>query len=227
MLYIEKDDLVRSAAPGYIFIAFLTAFALITKEAGELTRGAGLLALVAGFPLGLIFQNVYRILIHVGSGEQEEMFVRDRDLIAKATGAHLQPTEQFSDRFWLNPRDSSLFFTLFLNKADQAEMRQRLLFLVGQVHFLGSSIVALASAMFFISIFLIFNIVQVVQPELFWLLFVAAFFVMTVFAKARERALTASTTTSEFIIYLVGEDLAREIRKAGLLSSKVPTDTDR
>ena len=72
---LDKDDLFRNAAPGFVFILVVLSFYAISGQFKETFSDpfVSLLSIVAGFPLGFIIQSLHRIVFHILFKEKQSM----------------------------------------------------------------------------------------------------------------------------------------------------------
>ncbi len=65
---LDKDDLLRNAVPGYIFVTVVLSYYVFISGmdpfAVKESVGLSLLTIVAGFPLGFTIQSIHRIVFH-------------------------------------------------------------------------------------------------------------------------------------------------------------------
>lgn len=134
---LDKHDLFRNAAPGFVFLIVILSFYAVTENLEALDKGqATLLMLVAGFPLGFIFHSLYRIVFHVGFGEQGSIDRQEASLVG--------PEVEGSDR------DKAHHVLFELYKPEHQNWKERVDFLYSYVHALGASALAIVFALAFI-----------------------------------------------------------------------------
>lgn len=158
---IDKDDLFRHAAPGYVFILVILSFYTLIGRLSEIDSVVkGILTVVVGFPLGFIFHHIYRFF-HVAmcfsfssshwfpwwpvcGSEQNRMELMEARLILRKLKDKSRSLElgRTSRR-----RDLSQLFELFLCLPENKVFRDRGHVLIMRVHALSGSIVAIIIAL--------------------------------------------------------------------------------
>lgn len=134
---LDKHDLLRNAGPGFIFLIVILSFYAVSGKLDDLKDvHSAILVLVAGFPLGLVIQSLYRIVFHVWFGEQA---ASDRDEAALVDDTvYKGSTREKAHYVW---------FQLYASKF--SEWRGRLQFLYSYAHSLGASVLAIGMALVF------------------------------------------------------------------------------
>ena len=143
---LDKDDLLRNAAPGYVFITVVASFLVISDKTYVDASRFAVVGLFAGYPLGVIIQIVYRSLFHVSFGQHGEQAQMENDeaaLMCSELKKIHQNGEIIDEAFFAQgSRKPSLLLSLVTKKYFDGH-ESRLGFLAGYVHFLGASILAI------------------------------------------------------------------------------------
>ena len=135
---MDKHDLFRNSVPGFIFLIVILSFYAITESLDKIcgAQGGGqaaILSLISGFPLGFIIQSLYRIIFHVGSGEQASLDKFEASLV--------------ENMFSGSDRDKAHFFISQTFEPGNKHWRERINFMYSYIHSLGASVLAIALAL--------------------------------------------------------------------------------
>ena len=149
---LDKHDLFRNAAPGFVFLMVVLSFYAVTEKLENINaHQEALVALVAGFPLGFIIHSFYRLVFHIwtfGFSEQQKIEEEDGEIIRRLVGSE---TKAFEDSFRKCKEKEKALSTvsLLILREESTPWRERIDFLFSYVHALGSSSVSILAALGF------------------------------------------------------------------------------
>lgn len=151
---LDKDDLFRNAAPGFVFIIVVLSYYLFNGRWTAVVQAPDtILALVSGFPLGFIIQNAFRMIFHIDSGEQDEMEKEDNERIKKRIKNSLRSKFQTIYNKYGERKTLAQWLAFSLNKKENEPFKNRIGFLISQAHSLGACWLAIILA--FVCIFVL------------------------------------------------------------------------
>ena len=72
---LDKHDLFRNATPGFVFLVVVLSFYIGSGHLQDISNGQeAFLGLIAGFPVGIIIQSLYRVWhVYFPWGEQNSL----------------------------------------------------------------------------------------------------------------------------------------------------------
>ena len=144
----DKHDLFRNVVPGFVFLIVVLSFYGFSGTLKNIQDNQGtLVALVAGFPLGFIIYNIYRIVFHIGVGEQRMMEEDDAEIMRKIVKEKTLFVENEFDKKEEKNKALSHFLLAILN--DTQFWKERNDFLSSYIHSLGASVLAIFLALVF------------------------------------------------------------------------------
>ncbi|MBI3314212.1 MAG: hypothetical protein HYZ83_08265 [Candidatus Omnitrophica bacterium] len=144
---LDKDDLLRNAAPGYVFVTVIFSFYVVTGDLLTITKDSSiaLWGIVAGYPLGFLIQAVYRTLFHICLGEQRKMEDIDAENVDPTIKNQL--IEQFGTIYNKennkNNKMLAQWLALSLSKKCNQPFSKRRDFLMSYFHALGACSLAI------------------------------------------------------------------------------------
>ena len=214
---LDKDDLLRNAAPGYVFMTVLASFIAISDHASIIGSQAAFVGLFAGYPIGSIIQIIYRTIFHVTMREQGAMEANEAKLLLSEISKTLKKDESVDDVFFLHGNRRAGLLLALTTKRYFKEYRARLEFLVGYMHFLGASILAICFSLTLVWCLLFFGTVKNLRPEtflcfeFFWAMSLLIFFV------ARRRTKEGYCLTLEMVVAGCKEKLKEFLVEIGVV----------